>query len=279
MVISDFVSLDDMTEGPIVEVDAGVDASEALIVNCFPSVGFVSSIVAHYLVDKLELRLVGGVTHAKLPPMCLVQDGKPLPPLRVYTGEPICKLDSCDKVVLIVSEVQIDNQIKMSLARSLMNWTKESGSGVSIMIDSFAKGEAGGHTILDDDDIDTTMLGIGSTDAAIKMLNDIGLPLLKHGLVGGMTGVMMGESRRRGLDSLAILAESNGGPMEGQPFPDARAAARIIECLDGLLPAIHLDPAPLLEEAQRIENQIRDMMAVNLNPSTEVSNGSESMFG
>ena len=43
----------------MVEVDEGVNASGALLVSCFPSVGFVSSIVAHYLVDKLELELVG----------------------------------------------------------------------------------------------------------------------------------------------------------------------------------------------------------------------------
>ena len=276
---SDLVSLRNMKDAPIVEVDDDVDAAGALVVNCFPSVGFVSSIVAHYLIDKLELRLVGGVNHSKLPPMCLVQDGKPLPPLRFYTGEPICKLDKCDKIILIISEVKIENQIKMSLARSLIDWTMESKSGISIMIDSFTKGDSEGHTILDDDNIDTTMLGIGSTDSAIKMLKDIGLPLLKHGLVGGMTGVMLGESRRRGIDSLAILAESNGGPMKGQPFPDARAAARIIECLDGLLPAIHLDPEPLLEEAKRIEKQIRDMMAVNLNSSIDDHNGPESMFG
>ena len=276
---SDLVSLRNMKDAPVVEVDDDVDAAGALVVNCFPSVGFVSSIVAHYLIDKLELRLVGGVNHSKLPPICLVQDGKPLPPLRFYTGEPICKLDKCDKIILIISEVKIENQIKMSLARSLIDWTEESKSGVSIMIDSFTKGDSEGHTILDDDNIDTTMLGIGSTDSAIKMLKEIGLPLLKHGLVGGMTGVMLGESRRRGIDSLAIIAESNGGPMKGQPFPDARAAARIIECLDGLLPAIHLDPEPLLEEAKRIENQIRDMMAVNLNSSIDDHNGPESMFG
>lgn len=276
---SDLVSLRNMKDAPIVEIDDDVDAAGALVVNCFPSVGFVSSIVAHYLIDKLELRLVGGVNHSKLPPMCLVQDGKPLPPLRFYTGEPICKLDKCDKIILIISEVKIENQIKMSLARSLIDWTVNSKSGISIMIDSFTKGDSEGHTILDDDNIDTTMLGIGSTDSAIKMLKDIGLPLLKHGLVGGMTGVMLGESRRRGIDSLAILAESNGGPMKGQPFPDARAAARIIECLDGLLPAIHLDPEPLLEEAKRIEKQIRDMMAVNLNSSIDDHNGPESMFG
>ena len=51
-----------MAGGPMVEVDEGVNASGALLVSCFPSVGFVSSIVAHYLVDKLELELVGAAS-------------------------------------------------------------------------------------------------------------------------------------------------------------------------------------------------------------------------
>ena len=47
-----------MIDAPKVEVDDGLNASGALVISCFPSIGFVSSIVAHYLVDKLELELV-----------------------------------------------------------------------------------------------------------------------------------------------------------------------------------------------------------------------------
>jgi len=102
--------------------------------------------------------------------------------------------------------------------------------------------------------------------------------LLKQGVVGGMTGVMLGESRRRRVDSLAILAES-GGEFGGGGIPDARAAARIIECLDGLLPAVQLDPEPLLEEAQRIEAQIREMMALSLNSENDVVSPPSTMYG
>jgi len=56
-----------MTEPPVVEVDADLNVAGALVVSCFPSIGFVSSIVAHYLVDKLDLELAGGVRHPKLP--------------------------------------------------------------------------------------------------------------------------------------------------------------------------------------------------------------------
>ena len=92
-----------------------------------------------------------------------------------------------------------------------------------------------------------------------------------------MTGVMLGESRRRKVDSLAIIAES-GGEFGGGGIPDARAA-RIIECLDGLLPAVKLDPEPLLEEAKRIEGQIREMMAMHLNSEQDVVSAPSTMYG
>ena len=88
----------------------------------------------------------------------------------------------------------------------------------------------------------------------------------------------MGECRRRQIDAMAIIAESSGEIGQGV-IPDARAAARIIGCMDGLLPAVQLDPEPLMEEAQRIESQIRDMMAVHLNPPADSGSANTGMFG
>ena len=270
-------ALPHMTEGPRVEVDPGLNASGALVVSCFPSIGFVSSIVAHYLVDKLDLELVGGVRHPKLPPVCLVQDGKPLPPMRFYSGEPICNMERCDKIVLIASEIQVLPELNLPLADTLLDWCTENGVGATMLIDSYAQGIGQQHSIFDDDQTDETLLGIGSTDTSHETLEELGVPLLKQGVVGGITGVMMGESRRREVDVMAILAESDGEI--GGSLPDARAAARIIECLDGLLPAVHLDPEPLLAEAQRIEGEIREMMAVHLNPPADAGDSLGSMYG
>ena len=271
------VALAHMAEGPRVEVDSGLNASGALVVSCFPSIGFVSSIVAHYLVDKLDLELVGGVRHPKLPPVCLVQDGKPLPPMRFYSGEPICNMERCDKIVLIASEIQVLPELNLPLADTLLDWCTENGVGATMLIDSYAQGIGQQHSIFDDDQTDETLLGIGSTEVSHQTLEGLGVPLLKQGVVGGITGVMMGESRRRGVDVMAILAESDGEI--GGSLPDARAAARIIECLDDLLPAVHLDPEPLLAEAQRIEGEIREMMAVHLNPPADAADSLGSMYG
>ena len=264
----------------MVAVDDDLNAEDALVVTCFPSAGFVSSIIAHYLVDRLGLTFVGGARGSGLPPVCLVQEGKPLPPLRFYAGEPICHMDKCDKVILIASEIQVSPDLTLSLADSILDWVESSGASQVMMIDSFSHGADQAHSIFDDDDSDESMLGIGSTDSAQEKLEALGVAKLKHGVVGGMSGVMLGECRRRRIDAMAILAES-GGDLANGAIPDARAAARIIERLDGLLPAIKLDPEPLLEEAKRIEDQIREMMATQLNQLQMDKPGVESsgMYG
>ena len=280
MINSISVGYGSMSGAPVVAVDDDLNAEGALVVTCFPSAGFVSSIVAHYLVDRLGLTFVGGARGAGLPPVCLVQEGKPLPPLRFYAGEPICHMDRCDKVVLIASEIQVNADLTLSLADSILDWVEASGASQVMMIDSFSHGADQAHSIFDDDESDESMLGIGSTDSAQETLEELGVAKLKHGVVGGMSGVMLGECRRRRIDAMAILAES-GGDLANGAIPDARAAARIIERLDGLLPAIKLDTEPLLEEAQRIEEQIKEMMATQLNQLQMDKPGVESsgMYG
>mgnify|MGYP005669765857 FL=1 len=73
-------------------INAEVSTENALVVACFPSVGMVSSVVAHFLIDHLELEFIGGVIDPRLPVLTLVDKGVPLPPIRAYAGNPKCCL-------------------------------------------------------------------------------------------------------------------------------------------------------------------------------------------
>jgi uncharacterized protein len=252
-----------MSDLPVVKVDEMIDAEGAIVVSCFPTVSMVSNIVAHFLVEHLDLQFVGGVRDARLPAVCLVQDGEPLPPIRIYAGEPNCTIEGCNQLIVILSDIQVHGRLALPLTEALFTWSKEVNIGSGILIDAFAHGVESPHELVDDDDSDETLLGIGATQEARDKLIELGVPLLKHGVVGGMTGVMMGEGRRRGIYLSAILAEAN------PTFPDARAAARIIEKLDLLFPSMKLDPGPLLEEAARIEEQIKAMLSHQISASEE----------
>lgn len=258
-----------MAPRPIVKVSETVDTEDALVVSCFPSVGMVSSIVAHFLIEKLDLKFVGGVRDARLPALCLVQDGAPMPPIRIYAGDPKCSVvGECDKLILLMSELQVPERLTFELVEAMFEWSKNAKISAGVLIDAFArKGLSGGpnsdleNVVEYEDTADIDVLGIGATQHMREVLEKMEIPLLEQGVMRGMTGALLGEGRRRGLDLLSILVEAD------PRFPDARAAAKLIEHLNVLLPSIELDNEPLLEEAERLENQLKSMMERQLVPA------------
>lgn len=243
-----------------IKLDKDVSTENALVVCCFPSVGMVSSVVAHFLIDHLELEFIGGVTHPQLPALCLVQDGAPIPPIRAYAGAPICKVDDCQSVILIMSELVVPEPLVHDIVTALFNWSKNSGTRKGVLIDAFAqKGMKGGlngqePVVEYEDTEEVDVLGIGTTESMREMLKDMEILPLEQGVIKGMTGVMLGEGRRRGLDIMSLMVEAD------PRYPDARAAAVMIQQLNKLLPTIDLDHEPLVLEAERIEEQIRSMI-------------------
>ena len=98
------------------------------------------------------------------------------------------------------------------------------------------------------------VVGIGANEKSRKMLEEMNIPLLQQGVIKGINASILGEARRRGLDLMSIMVEAD------PRFPDARAAATLIEHLNNLLPTINLPHQPLIEEAEFLEAQLQSMM-------------------
>ncbi|DAC13716.1 MAG TPA: proteasome assembly chaperone family protein [Candidatus Poseidoniales archaeon] len=247
---------------PNVKINDSVDTENALVLCCFPSVGMVSSVIAHFLIEKLELEFVGGVVDPQLPPMCLVNDGKPLPLIRAYAGSPVCstKLPECDKIILLMSELIIPEPLVQGIVDGMLEWSKGAKLSGGVLIDAFAKkgmksSMEGQEPVVEyegTDDVD--VLGVAATETTQKTLEELNILPLEQGVIKGVTGLLLSEGRRRGLDIMSLMVEAD------PRYPDARAAAVLISHLNKLLPAIELDHEPLIEEAERIEEQVRQMM-------------------
>lgn len=268
-----------MEEVPVVKLKAEIDLEGALVISCFPGVGMVSSIAAHFLIEQLNLKFIGGVLDPRLPPVCLIEDGIPLPPIRAYAGQPECLVKDCDKVILLMSELHIPDHLVFGLVKSLFSWSESTKIKAGLIIDAFArKGVPGGQKLgnepmveyEDTEDID--ILGVGATNEVRERLSKMDIPLIEQGVLRGMTATLLSEGRRRGLDLMAMLVEAD------PRFPDARAAAELIKHLNTLLPTIELDKQPLLEEAERLEEQLMKMMEAQVNQPAPLSSERNSML-
>jgi uncharacterized protein len=98
------------------------------------------------------------------------------------------------------------------------------------------------------------IVGIGANEKSRKRMEGMNIPLLQQGVIKGINASILGEARRRGLDLMSIMVEAD------PRFPDARAAATLIENLNNLLPSINLPHEPLIQEAEFLEAQLQSMM-------------------
>ena len=96
------------------------------------------------------------------------------------------------------------------------------------------------------------LYGVGSSEAARIDLKRAGIEPIQQGIVAGITGFLLGEGDRLGIDVTALLAEAS--PM----YPDARAAALAIEAVCDLTD-LEIPLTELLENAREIENSVREV--------------------
>jgi uncharacterized protein len=233
-----------------------VDVEGAIVIDGFPSVGLVSTIVANYLIDTLQMEQIGIVESSAFPTVSLVRDGKPQHPVRIYAGSPASSREGsvADKIVAFVSEFHPAPTIIYPLAHAIMDWAQEQRCALlvspeGLSVERPATHEAGRSRTASKIQ-DVKVFGVASTARARDLYIEPNLLPFNEGVITGIAGVLLNEGRRRNFDVLTFLAEAQAD------YPDARAAAKVIETINRVLLRTPLDPEPLYHEAERIEQQL-----------------------
>jgi len=225
-----------------------IDLNRAMLIESFPTVGLVSTIVASYIIDTLRLRRVGAIISKRFPPAAVVHDGLPTPPMRIYAGPKVCGPNNeCDQVVVLTSEFSVPDDMQLPLARRILTWATERGVSHIVSVE-------GTGVTSEEKETDPEVYCACSSEAAWKSMERFKVTPMKVGIVTGISGVLLYLGDMEGRDIICLLA-----PAHAQ-FPDARAAARLIHVIDDMLPLVEIDTGPLMEEAVKIEKHIQEAL-------------------
>ena len=214
-----------------------VDLRGGTVVAAFPSVGFVSTITATYLITTLPMDQVTALESADFPSISMIYAKKPKFPARVYASRE-------HKLAIFICEMPLPMFTHRPVAYALLKWAKDHGcrqivplEGLPAELEAPMAGEP-------------TVWGVGSTDRARAELEKRGIRQLESGMISGVAGVLLNEGRWRDADVIALLAEARVA------IPDARAAVALVQALDTFLPEISIDLGPLQEQAKELEDQL-----------------------
>ncbi|MDH3366151.1 MAG: PAC2 family protein [Thermoplasmata archaeon] len=236
-----------MEEIEIVELKK-MDLRNAVIIDGFPSVGLVSSIVASYLIALLKMEYIAVMDSNLFPTVSLIRDSEPLGPARVY-ARPNLKPGE-QQVVVFSTELQPSAALLRPLGRAIIDFAEQQKCSLII---------SAGGLIVEGDEADdevpevreVSVYGIASTDSAEKMLKTADYEPFTEGVISGTAGVLLNEGRRRGVDVITLLAEAR------PDMADARAAALILTAIDQMIMHLSLNVEPLCKEAERLEAQLK----------------------
>lgn len=230
-----------------------MDIRGATVIDGFPSVGLVSSIVANYLINTLKLTQIGIMDSVYFPTVSLVREGIPQNPVRIYAGEKVgTGPDSSDQIVVFISEFQPPPNLVKPIASAMLDWAQDQRckmllSPEGLVIDKESLEIEGGE----EGETEFGVYGVGSTKWMRNELAKSGVHEFTEGVITGVAGVLLNEGRRRDFNVATVLAEAH------PDYPDARAAAQVMEMINKFLLHIDLDVTPLYQEAERIESQLK----------------------
>ncbi|RLF49151.1 MAG: proteasome assembly chaperone family protein [Thermoplasmata archaeon] len=224
-----------------------MDLKGGIVIDGFPSVGLVSSIVANYIINVLDLEQIGVMDSIYFPTVSLIRNSEPQNPVRIYGGEAKER-----KIIVFISEFQPPPNLIKPVAATLLDWAIEQKCSMVIspegmVVERF--GEEGSQPP------SPSVYGIATTEQGRSLIEANGVKNFSEGVITGVAGVLLNEGKRREYNVVCLLAEAH------PEYPDARAAARIIEVLDSMILKMHIDTKPLYEEAEKLERQIKAIHA------------------
>jgi uncharacterized protein len=215
----------------------------AMMIVGFPTHGLVGSVAASYLVHTLDMATIAYLISDGFPPTVIMEEGVVGAPIRVYASKIVCGPDRrCDQLVVAISDIQPPAELLNELSRVHLDWAESKGIQLVVCIE--------GQPLEDE---------TKTVDArVVAMTNRAALPMLEkytfeaaNGVVTGFSGAVMLAALGRPLATMCLVAQAH------REYPDARAAAKVIEAINPLVPMLVLDTKPLREKARQIEGEVR----------------------
>ena len=203
----------------------------AMMVVGFPTHGLVGSVAASYLVRALDMSSIAYAISESFPPTVIMEEGIVSAPVRIYASKIVCGPDRrCDQLVVALSDIQPAPEILGSMSRCLLDWAEAKGVQLVIAVE--------GQSLEDESK---------QADARVMaMTNRAGAHILEkypferaNGVVTGFSGGLMLSAIGRALPVVCLVAQAH------KEYPDARAAAKVIESINPLVPMLVLDTKPL----------------------------------
>lgn len=245
----------------------------ALLLIGFPSRGLVGGVAANFVIEDLQMRHIGGLYDAKLPPTVAVRDGVAHSPVRLFASDTKCGPDgSCDKLVVAVSDIPLEATLLNETARTLLRWSKNQGITTTIILEGVK-----GNDALHNRNGTTTkktlprIRGVRSLGSK-HVFKDPNVEQVHDAMLSSYASAFMLAGNEFGLDVVGFFIESRAD------VQDAPAAALLLQRVDPLLPNINFNMRQMKQRVERLQSEMKQAIQSSSREVQAIRKPNEMMY-
>lgn len=205
----------------------------SIVIEGFPSKGFVSTIAARYMIDELGMEVIGCIESDKLRSVAVIHDAAPMRPIRIY---------SKDNIIVIFSELIIPVSYVPEFSNALINWLRGINPSKVVLL----AGISGRVT-----DKEHEILGIANTHELNEKLEELDVTKIEEGILTGISSDLLLYCVENNVPTISLMAET-------EYVPDPLASASMLNILNKLLD-LGIDTRRLINEGKRIEKMFKEI--------------------
>ena len=220
------------------EVAAGNPTIVAL-----PDVGLVGVIAASFMISNSRSEVVGSIELEDQPPIAVIQDGRVLDPIRIYE----VRTEQGPSFNAVYSDIPVPPTAAWDISGAIMDFAGSVGSRELVVL--------GGLPEPNRINIERPRVFVVSSDPEFtsSVAQRAEAEVFEMGYVTGPNAALLKMGGERGIRVLLVLAQAHLN------YPDPGASAEVIAFVNRLYGTSY-NVQPLLEQAESIRLQLRDLM-------------------
>ena len=211
-------------------------SNESILLVGFPSNGLIGTFSISYLIHYLGMKQIGEIEHPDLPPTLFVENGKILPPIRIYRK---------DNLFVIIADLPFDPYRAYNFAESILQYCKNNDIQKIIIVS--------GMETINRKSKSPKIFGLVTHQSLEEILYINHIPKFLSGSIYGTDAAIISVFRRSKIPALILYTECH--PF----FPDPEASILAITTLAKIL-NIKVDTTDIQKKIERLRIQHRNLM-------------------
>lgn len=200
------------------------------VIEGFPGLGLVGTIVTGYLLDHLRTEKIGSYYFEEPPATIAVHGCKLIDPIGIYYNK--------EHNLVIVHAISSPVGMEYRAADLIIDLCNQVQAKEIISVEGVGSTET---------EAKTRGFYFTNNNHIEKKMKKLGITCLGEGIIVGVTAALL---LRHDFPQLSLFAETHS------KLPDSRAAAKIVELLDKYL-GLKVDYKPLIKQAEEFEKKLK----------------------